>query len=252
MSNFSKKSLEDFKKAQRRFNSMRTRASNTLALTITTEKVTNDILKSFSSTEELRSFIKTLSDYRTLADFKQSPKVSFPATIGEVRTFNRVRGIAQRKNLKLAKQKRVELSNKLQNLKEGEHLNISVLSSEITSLTTPRLNLSKIQNRKSLLKANIANTKATLSFDYGGWNLYRTNYILELRKIPNYTEDIEIAVLKMNTKKFADWITSSPFTDIEEWYLSQSIGSLNRIRGLLNIDIQELTDNFDIDYEELI
>ena len=106
MRKFSNQSVKELQNSVRRFNMMRTNyvKQNGTSRYLPRPVKTSDILNRAENTKELREYIKTLQDVKTVNDFALVDSLPFKATKGELNSFNRLqRRVLLRTNKEIKK-----------------------------------------------------------------------------------------------------------------------------------------------------
>lgn len=245
MPKFSKQSQKAALDAVRTYNSMRTRAIKEFGLTNAPPKASiNDLKSRASSTEELRSLIKTLKDYKTLKDFTPADiAIEGGVTRGELRTFKRISAAQKSAATREAK----KIRQLMQTASPTEIMNLNY---KLSAATAPRTSISALKTRELFSRTLESRRRSLLKFDTTGWERYRTNYVSRIYTLAAEAgvdtairDQIVNKLLSMGLSGFSQWAEWRGGNDLEFRYGSEAIRLLAGIADDLGL-------NLDLDFSE--
>lgn len=222
MAKISAKAVKDLQNAVRSYNSMRSKYINKTGAEWTAPKVnTQTMLEMAENTKQLREMIKSLKDFKKVADFQRDPSVTnINIAIGERRTFERLTKSAKQRYDKEIK----TLMDKLPEASPEEQMQIIHSAQE---LRTKLPSIKGMRTRRGL--SNIIRRlerERTKELKYGPSVVVdRDHFFAAINSIsinPNdkmMIENIIKRVWAMTDEEWAAFCNAHPqAVDLEYWY----------------------------------
>lgn len=239
---FTKAALRDLSKAVSRYNSMLTRYQKSGGKTIAKRADVTEIKSSVKNTAELREYIKRLTDYRKLSDFKteQLPGYRFTTTKAERRTLKRLDTAARRRYNKEIAQLRKSIVTA-----SSEEI-INDILPKIAELEARPVVVSNIKNRQTFAKVLTRYEKERLRPELIETGITLDHYLaaflaVGLENVPGGRE-VYYKLANLSEKEFAAWIAKNDDIGIDFLYdfgiAPQA--KVNQISARLGMDINNL------------
>ena len=239
---FTKAALRDLSKAVSRYNSMLTRYQKTGGKTIAKRADVSEIKSSVKNTAELREYIKRLTDYRKVSDFKteQLPGYRFKTTRGERRSLNRLDTAARRRyNKEIGQLKKSIVTASSEEI-------INDILPKIAELEARPVVVSNIKNRQSFAKILTRYEKERLRPELIETGITLSHYLAAFSAVglENVTGGREVfhKLSNFSDREFAVWMAENDSIDIDFIY---DFGiapraKVNQISARLGMDIDNL------------
>lgn len=235
--------MRDLSKAVSRYNSMLTRYQKSGGKTIAKRADVSEIKSSVKNTAELREYIKRLTDYRKLSDFKteQLPGYRFTTTKAERRTLKRLDTAARRRY-----NKEIERLKKSIVTASSEEI-INDILPKIAELEARPVVVSNIKNRQTFFKVLTRYEKERLRPELIETDITLDHYLaaflaVGLENVPGGGGEVYYKLANLSEKEFAAWIAENDDIDIDFLYdfgiAPQA--KVNQISARLGMDINNL------------
>ncbi len=237
---YSSQSEKYLREASKQYNLYRRRAkAKGIEITVPMFDV-RSALRHAETTEQVRQIAQSLKDYRRPEDFAQSDKVSFQATRGEVRTFQRLRSAQVRRQKKESEALRAQLSKQT----TADAMKTLEKISRAEALPTE---LSAFRKRQSFLGAISSRKREALKIDVRAVNDTKYRFVYNLEQISELygvdTKTLQKSILKIPARVFAAWwvnngdldLGGSPFGKVNE-VLHGKFSELPAMRALQNLN----------------
>lgn len=239
---FTKAALRDLSKAVSRYNSMLTRYQKSGGKTIAKRADVSEIKASVKNTAELREYIKRLTDYRKLSDFKteQIPGYRFTTTKAERRTLKRLDTAARRRyNKEIAQLKKSIVTASSEEI-------INDILPKIAELEARPVVVSNIKNRqtfdkvltryeKERLRPELIETGITLDHFLSAFSAVGLENVAGGREVFHILSNF-------SEREFAVWLSENDTIDLDFLYdfgiAPQA--KVNQISSRLGLDIEQL------------
>lgn len=239
---FTKAALRDLSKAVSRYNSMLTRYQKTGGKTIAKRADVSEIKSTVKNTAELREYIKRLTDYRKLSDFKteQVPGYRFTTTKAERRTLKRLDTAARRRyNKEIAQLKKSIVTASSEEI-------INDILPKIAELQARPVVVSNIKNRQTFPKVLTRYEKERLRPELIETGITLDHFLAAFSAVglENVSGGREVFHILSNfsEREFATWMAENESIDLDFLYdfgiAPQA--KVNQISSRLGMDINNL------------
>ena len=239
---FTKAALRDLSKAVSRYNSMLTRYQKTGGKTIAKRADVSEIKSSVKNTAELREYIKRLTDYRKLSDFKteQLPGYRFTTTKAERRTLKRLDTAARRRyNKEIVQLKKSIVTASSEDI-------INDILPKIAELEARPVVISNIKNRQTFSKVLTRYEKERLRPELIETGITLDHFLAAFSAVglENVAGGREVfhKLANLSEREFAAWMAENEAIDLDFLYDFgiEPQAKVNQISSRLGMDINRL------------